>query len=251
MKGGGNTLIAHLEALRRALLRILAVTLALFPLAYWASPYAIEALRSWCLPRGGELYYFSPMEAFWVQLKLSFVLSLALAYPWNALQLWKFILPALYPKERRALGGWILLSSVLFFCGGAFCVGAILPLLMSFSASFATPALRPLIGLEGFLDLAGWLTLAFALTFQTPIAVYLAVRMGLVSSATLARKRPYVVVAILVAAALLTPPDVVSQLLLAAPTWLLFEAGLLMARRAEKLREAENAAAGEKPDSGT
>ena len=172
-----------------------------------------------------------------MQLKLSLAVALALAYPWNVLQLWKFVLPALYPKERRALGGWIVLSSVLFFTGGAFCVGVILPLLMTFSGSFATSALRPLIGLEGFLDLAGWLTLAFALMFQTPIVVYMAVRLGFVSSAALARKRPYVVVAILVVAALLTPPDVVSQLLLAAPTWLLFEAGLFLARRAEKRRK--------------
>ena len=79
--------------------------------------------------------------------------------------------------------------------------------------------------------------------FQTPIVVYMAVRMGFASSAALAAKRPYVVVAILIAAALLTPPDVVSQILLALPTWLLFEAGLLLARRAEKRR----ADAGETP----
>ena len=170
MSGGGeNTLISHLEALRRALLRIVAATALLFPLAYWASPYLVELLTRWCFPKGMSLYYFSPMEAFWVQLKLSLVLALVLAYPWNILQLWKFVIPALYPKERRAIGGWIFLSSLLFFCGGVFCVGLILPLLMKFAASFATPSLKPMIGLEGFLDLAGWLTLAFALMFQTPI----------------------------------------------------------------------------------
>ena len=237
-EGGENTLISHLEALRRALLRIVAATLLVFPFAYWAAPYLVDRLARWCFPNGMSLYYFSPMEAFWVQLKLSLVLALAAAHPWNVLQLWKFVLPGLYPKERRAIGGWIFLSSLLFYGGAVFCIGAILPILMRFSASFATPALKPLIGLEGFLDLAGWLTLAFALMFQTPIVVYLAVRAGLVSSATLARKRPFVVVGILVLAALLTPPDVVSQLLLAAPTWLLFEAGLLLARRAEKRRAA-------------
>ena len=242
-KGENNTLVAHLGALRRALLRILAVTAALLPFTYFASPYLIEGLTRWCFPAGGNLYYFSPMEAFWVQLKLSLVAALVLAYPWNALQVWEFVLPALYPKEKRALGGWIVLSSLLFFGGGVFCVGVILPILMEFSGSFATASLRPMIGLEGFVDMAGWLTLAFALMFQTPIAVYLAVRMGFVSSAALAKKRPFVVVVILVLAALLTPPDVASQLLLAAPTWLLFEAGLLLARRAEKRRKAAEAAA--------
>ena len=238
MSSGGNTLIAHLEALRQALLRIVAATLLLLPLAYWLSPYAIEWLIRWCFPNGGELYYFSPMEAFWVQIKLSLVLALTAAYPWNALQLWKFVLPALYPNERRALGGWIFLSTLLFLGGAAFCVGAILPLLMRFSESFASSSLKPLIGLAGFLGLAGWLTLAFALMFQTPIVVYMAVRLGFVDPAVLAGKRPYVVVAILILAALLTPPDVVSQILLALPTWLLFETGLLLARRAEKRRAA-------------
>ena len=235
----GNTLITHLEALRQALLRIVAATLILLPLTYWLSPYAVDWLTKWCFPEGGELYYFAPMEAFWVQIKLSLVFALVIAYPWNALQLWKFVLPALYPRERRALGGWITLSTLLFLGGAAFCVGAILPLLMRFSQSFQTPSLKPLFGLAGFLELAGWLTLAFALMFQTPIVVYMAVRMGFVSSASLAKKRPYVVVAILIVAALLTPPDVVSQVLLALPTWLLFETGLLLARRAERRRSAE------------
>ena len=243
MSGGENTLISHLEALRSALLRIVAAVAILYLPCYWASPYLVEWLTRWCFSSGHELYYFTPMEAFWVQLKLALVVSLILSYPWNALQLWKFVLPALYPNERRALGGWITLSTLLFLGGAAFCVGAILPLLMRFSESFASPSLKPLIGLAGFLGLAGWLTLAFALMFQTPIVVYVAVRMGFVSSAVLAGKRPYVVVAILIVAALLTPPDVVSQILLALPTWLLFETGLLLARRAEKRR----AAAGETP----
>ena len=236
MSDDGNTLVSHLEALRRALLRIVIVTGLLYPAAYWASPYAIDWLTRWCFPGEAALHYFAPMEVFWVQLKLALVLALAAAYPWNILQVWKFVLPALYPAERRALGWWVLFSSLLFFAGGAFCVAGILPLLMNFSASFATKALTPLIGLESFLDLAGWLTLAFALMFQTPIVVYLAVRMGLVSAAALAQKRPLVVTVILILAALLTPPDVVSQLLLALPTWLLFETGLVLARRAEKRR---------------
>ena len=231
-----NTLIAHLEALRWSLLRIAAAMILVFPLMYWASPYLIEWLTVWCFRGEGGLYYFSPMEAFWVQLKLALVMALVTTYPWNALQIWKFVLPALYSNERRALGGWILLSSLLFFGGGVFCIGVILPLLMNFAAGFSSPLLKPMIGLESFLELAGWLTLAFALMFQTPIVVYMAVRLGFVSPATLSSKRPYVIVVILILAAVLTPPDVVSQVTLAVPTWLLFEAGLIMARLAEKRR---------------
>ena len=234
MDKNGNDLIAHLEALRAALLKIVVVTAVLFPAGYFASPHVIRWLTKWCFPEGGQLHYFAPMEVFWVQLKLALVLSLIVAYPWNLRQIWNFVLPALYAGERRALGWWLIFSTFLFLAGGAFCVGFILPLLMRFSQGFSTPELTPMLGLSSFLELSGWLTLAFGLMFQAPIVVLLAVRFGVISADSLARKRPYVVTAILILAALLTPPDIVSQVMLALPTWLLFEMGLLLARRAEK-----------------
>ena len=162
------------------------------------------------------------------------VISLVIAYPWNILQLWEFILPALYKEERRALGWWLLSSSFLFAAGVCFCVFFILPLLMGFSSEFATVELKPMIGLAGFLNLSGWLMLAFGLMFQVPILVLLAVRFGVISYESLRKKRPYVMVGILFMSAVLTPPDVVSQVLLAVPTWLLFELGLLISKRMEK-----------------
>lgn len=234
MSKSGSDLIAHLEALRAALLKILIVTALLYPAGYFASPYVIRWLTRWCFPEGGQLHYFSPMEVFWVQLKLALVLALIAAYPWNIRQIWNFVLPALYASERRAIRWWLVFSTVLFLGGGAFCIGVILPLLMNFSQGFSTPELTPLLGLSSFLELSGWLTLAFGLMFQAPIVVLLAVRFGVITADSLARKRPYVVTAILVLAALLTPPDVVSQIMLAVPTWLLFEAGLLLARRVER-----------------
>ena len=88
-----------------------------------------------------------------------------------------------------------------------------------------------MLGLAAFLNLAGWLSLAFGLMFQVPVAVLLAVRFGFIGVESLRRRRPYVVIGILISAAVLTPPDVVSQLMLAVPTWLLFEIGLLLAAR--------------------
>ena len=167
------------------------------------------------------------------------ILALALAYPWNMLQLWRFLLPALYDGERRVLGWWIVFSSVLFFGGVAFCTGVILPMLMSFSGGFATPELQPILGLANFLNLAGWLMLAFGVMFQAPIAVLLAVRFGAISTESLKRKRPYVMTAILILAAILTPPDIVSQVALAIPTWLLFELGLFLAGQMKRKGEQE------------
>lgn len=227
-----SSFVSHLEALRSALLRCVVAVALLWPVGYLLSPCVISFLVKWCFPAGaGSLHFFSPLEVFFVQLKLALIVALAAAYPWNALQLWRFLLPALYDNERRALGCWIIFSSVLFFAGLLFCLFLILPLLMSFSGGFATPDIQPMIGVANFLNLAGWLTLAFGLMFQSPVLVMLAVRFGLVSVEKLSGKRPYVIVLILIFAAILTPPDVISQLMLAVPTWLLFELGLLLARR--------------------
>lgn len=229
-----ETLASHLEALRGALLRCAAATAVLYPVGYLASPYLINALVRWCVPESaGMLHYFAPMEVLWVRLRLALIAALLAAYPWNILQLWRFLLPALYKRERKALGCCIVSSSLLFFCGAAFSIGIILPLMMNFSGGFATAELRPSIGLANFLNLAGWLTLAFGVMFQSPIIVLLAVRFGVISCGSLRRKRPYIATAILIAAAILTPPDIVSQLMLAIPTWLLFELGLIIAGRIE------------------
>ena len=230
-----SSLISHLEALRSMLLRMLVATVILYPVGYVICPHVIGALVHWCCPPSvGALHYFAPMEVFFVKLKLALVLALVLAYPWNIYQLWQFLLPALYEGERRALKYWLLSSSLLFALGVAFCIAFILPLLMKFSAGFATVEVQPILGLSGFISLSGWLMLAFGLMFQVPILVLVAVRFGLVSYESLRNKRPYVIVLILVLAAILTPPDVVSQLMLAIPTWLLFEIGLLVSKRVER-----------------
>ena len=235
-----TTLVGHLEALRWTLLRIIFAVALLYPIAFFLSPHAINLLVRWSFPpEVGRLYYFAPMEVFWVQLKMALMLALALSYPWDVLQIWRFLRPALYKEERRMLGGWIVFASVLFFGGMAFCVALILPLLMRFSGGFATPELQPILGLANFLNLAGWLMLAFGAMFQTPILVLLAVQFGVISADSLRRKHPYVMTVILFAAAVLTPPDVVSQVMLAIPSWLLFELGLILAKQMEKKRNEQ------------
>lgn len=225
-------LVSHLEALRGALLRSLAGVALLVPAGCAVAPHAIRGLARLCLPpEAGPLHYFGPMEAFWTQLRLGVALAFAFSFPWCAWQLWRFLLPALRPGERAAVRRAAAFSTLLFALGAAFCLFAILPLVMRFGAGFASAELRPVIGLGAFAGLCGWLLVAFGVMFQAPVAAFFLVRFGVVSAAALVRARPYAVVAILAAAALLTPPDVVSQVLLALPTWLLFETGILFARR--------------------
>jgi sec-independent protein translocase protein TatC len=240
MDDAENTLVAHLEALRWTLLRIIFAVALLYPFAFFLAPHAINLLVRWSFPpEVGKLYYFAPMEVFWVQLKMALALAVAISYPWDVLQAWRFLVPALYKEERRVFGLWIVFSSVLFFGGMAFCILLILPLLLRFAGGFATPELQPMLGLASFLNLAGWLTLAFGAMFQTPVLVLLAVQFGLVSAESLRRKRPYVMTVILIAAAVLTPPDIISQVMLALPSWLLFELGLFLAKRMEKKRNEQ------------
>ena len=233
--GSGTTLIEHLTALRQTLLRCIAVTVLLLPAGYFAGDPVIRFLVRHTLPETmGKLYFFTPMEVFIVQLKLALVLALAAAYPWNVFQFWKFLLPALYEKERKMLKFLIFFSSLLFFGGAVFCAMFILPVLMSFSAGFASAELAPLIGLSDFIDLAGWMMLAFGLIFQIPVLMVPLVKTGLVTVAGLKHLRPYIMTVILILAGILTPPDIFSQLMMAIPAWLLFEAGLFFAARLEK-----------------
>ncbi len=225
-----DSFLAHLEALRMTLLACVASWAITLPFGWAAAPTVISTLTRWCCPESlSQLHYFSPLEVFMVNLRMGCLLGTMLCYPYVTYRLWRFLLPALYDDERRAWRHWLVSSSLLFVAGGAFCVVMVLPLIMKFAASFASATITPLIGLSQFISLAGKLILAFGIMFQMPIAVCIMVRFGLVSLGTIRKSRPYVLIVILFISALLTPPDVLSQIMLAAPTWVLFEFGILLA----------------------
>jgi sec-independent protein translocase protein TatC len=235
MKPQDETFWDHWEALRQTLIRCFAALILIYPLAYLITPRAMEMLLSYAFPAGTQtLHYFGPMDLFRLKLETALILDLMLSFPWLLWQVWHFLLPALYARERRLLLSGILLSTLLFAGGAIFSVLCILPLVMQFSVSFATVQIQPLLGIVNVLTLAGWLMLAFGVMFQTPLAVLLAVSIGLVSTRQLRHLRPYVMTIILTLSAILTPPDVFSQLMLAIPTWLLYEAGLLIAAQMER-----------------
>lgn len=218
----------HLSELRKTILAIIVSLIVLFPLGYFLAPYCID----WLIQRSFSdniltLNYFSPMEVFLVNLKIGFVIAFIIGFPFIIYKIWKFLLPALYEKEKKFIKTAVICSTFLFILGSAMCVMFVLPLIIKFSMSFATENIKPILGISNFLGLSGWLMLAFGLMFQFPIAIYFLVKFGIVSVETLKDKRPYVIIIILFVAALLTPPDVVSQLLLFIPTYLLFELGLL------------------------
>ncbi len=229
--GQPTTFLGHLEALRGVLFRcVCGITLLLVP-GFLAAPRLLTLLVRYSCPPELTLNYFSPLEPFIVQMKLGFWLAFAAALPWTVYQLGNFIAPGLYRHERRIAGWGTAIAMVLFLAGMLFALFLIVPLLMHFSWSLATPELRPVIGIGEFVGMVTLLLIGFGLMFQVPVVLFLLVRSGVVEAAAIRAARPYVVVVIFILAAVLTPPDVVSQLLLALPTWLLFEAALFFAGR--------------------
>jgi len=230
MTDADDSLISHLEALRTLLIRCLAALgVGILPM-YAAAPYTAALLLKVMIGENDILLnYFSPLEVFILQIKIALVLDLLLCFPYIALQVWKFILPALYPGERRFIKSIVLSSSVLFIIGVSFCLFFILPLLVNFGLSFSSPEIKAVWGISNLISTALWLSVVFGIMFQFPLITYSLIRSNIVSLQAVRQKRPYVLVGILIISALLTPPDVVSQLMLTVPTYLLFEAGVFWA----------------------
>ena len=225
-------LAQHLTELRARCLWAVALWLAVFIFfALFARDlYAIVAdplLRR--LPAGGGLIAVDVASPFVAPLKLALWLSFFLAAPVFLYQLWMFIGPGLYPKERLFVLPLLAATILLFYLGLAFVYYVVLPLALAFFHRIGPQDILIMTDINRYLNFVLRLAFAFGVVFEMPVAVYLAVRSGLVRTQTLRRGRRYMIVLCFVLAMLLTPPDVFSQILLALPMWLLYEVGLFAA----------------------
>lgn len=231
IKDKEESLISHIEALRNTLIKCLAAVGILLPFMFYFSPKVLQYLIKILVSDNKlTLNYFAPMEVFIIQIKLALLMAVIVAFPYIIRQLWEFILPALYEHERKFIRNSVFLSSLLFICGVVFCLFMILPLIIRFGMSFAGDNIQAMFGISNIINLALWLCFTFGLMFQVPLIVHLLIKWGILSYETVSSKRPYVVVILLVLAALLTPPDIISQILLFTPTYLLFELGLIFSK---------------------
>ena len=227
-----ESLISHLEALRETLLKCIISLCVVFPFVFFAAPPVLNKLIEIILGGTGiKLNYFSPMEVFLIQIKTAFVIDLIVCCPYIAKKLWDFILPALYDNERKFIKSLVLLSSLLFVLGVAFCLFVMLPFVIKFGLSFSSSNINPMFSISNIVSLALIMSLSFGLMFQMPLITHALIKSGVVSYEAISDKRPYVIVIILIIAGILTPPDVVSQITLGLPTYLLFELGLLFSRK--------------------
>jgi sec-independent protein translocase protein TatC len=223
-------LIEHLIELRTRVLHSVAAVVVIFlPLFYFANDlyaYISEPLRAY-LPVGSTMIATEVASPFLTPFKLTLVLAVFIAIPFILHQIWSFVAPGLYSSEKRLAVPLLTSSVLLFYAGIAFAFYIVFPLIFGFFTSAAPAGVTVMTDINSYLDFVLKLFFAFGLAFEIPIATLLLVWTGATTVANLRKKRPYVVVGCFVVGMLLTPPDVISQMLLAIPMWILFEAGIL------------------------
>jgi sec-independent protein translocase protein TatC len=238
------TLIDHLIELRDRLIKSIAsifiIFLALFYFANDIYTFVADPLMS-VLPEGMGMIAIDPTSPFFAPFKLTFYVSLFLAAPYILFQVWSFIAPGLYQKEKKLAIPLFISSVGLFYSGIAFAYYVLFGFVFAFFVSVAPDGIMVTPDINSFLSFALAIFFAFGVAFEIPIAVFLLIWTGAVEPDDLAQKRPYVIVGCFIIGMLLTPPDPLTQSMLALPMWILFETGIFFGRMIKKKQAAEDA----------
>lgn len=225
----------HLEELRWRLLKsFLALLIATIASFY----YSEQILKFIIEPLGDTKLFFTEVTgSFYAYLQLSILSGIVISSPVVFYQLWAFVSPGLYRKEKLAVLPLVAVSTLLFIVGAGFCYYAVLPYSLKFLIGFAGDLLSPIITIGSYISFSGILMLAFGVCFQLPVAAYFLGKIGLVSPTFLRKGRPYSVVLILIFAGVLTPsPDIATQLMLAVPLYFLYEISIIIVKLTGKKR---------------
>jgi len=219
----------HLEEFRK---RILKSIMAMVVTVGAAMYYSKEIMQWFVAPlHGVKLTVTEVMGSFMAYFKIGLVVGFAAATPFVFYQLWSFVSPGLYPKERRMVIPFVTSATVLFLGGCAFCYYLVLPWSLQFMIGLAGDIFNPLITINSYITFAGVLILGFGACFEMPVVAYILGKLGVVSSAFLSKGRRIAIVVILVVAAVVTPtPDIFTQLLLAIPMYALYEISIIVVR---------------------
>ena len=239
-------LLDHLIELRRRLLWSFAALAAAFGVClYFARPIFAFLVQPLLRAGQGKLIYTDVFEAFFVNVKVAFFAALMVAFPVMATQLWQFVAPGLYRKEKEALLPFLIMTPVLFTAGAALAYYVAMPIalhfLLSYQGDVGGVQQEALPGVGNYLGFVTKFMFGFGVAFLTPVLLMLLERAGIVTRRQLVSGRRYAIVAATVIAAVLTPPDIFSQLLLAVPLILLYELALIAIWFTERKRNREKA----------
>ena len=240
-----GTLISHLLELRTRLMRIaVSVVIVFVPLVFFANDLFTLIAKPLIekLPEGTSLIATSVVAPFMTPLKLALVTAIFVAIPYILHQIWGFVSPGLYQREKRFAMPLLVSSILLFYAGVAFAYFVLFPIVFAFFASTTPEGVKMMTDISSYLDFTLLLFFAFGLAFEMPVATVLLVATGLVKVETLQKNRGYVLLGIFIVAAFLTPPDAISQTFMAVPMYFLYEVGILFSRLLVRNRQAENAA---------
>ncbi|SHM60341.1 sec-independent protein translocase protein TatC [Cyclobacterium lianum] len=261
----GMSFLDHLEQLRWHLLRSISAILVFMVLAFLAKSFVFGevilgpsridfityrvlcqmsdffSLPALCIDKLPFIIQSRQMTGqFSMHITSSLVVGLIAAFPYVFWEVWRFISPGLYDREKSAARGAVFFVSLLFFLGAGFGYYILSPLSINFLANYQLdPSIANEFDITSYVSTLAMLVLASAVMFQLPIVIYFLTQAGLVSSAMLKTYRRHAIVVILVLSALITPPDVISQILIAMPILVLYEAGIIIAKRLEKKRRKE------------
>ncbi len=237
-----GSLMSHLVELRDRVVRMVVAVLVLFlGMFYWANEiyiYLAEPLTRH-LPEDANMIAIDVASPFLTPFKLVLMLAVFLAMPVILYQMWAFVAPGLYANEKRIAGPLLVSSILLFYAGVAFAYYVVFPLVFGFFTSIGPEIVNISTDIGRYLDFVLALFFGFGLAFEVPIATIILVAIGFTTPKKLSEKRPYVIVGAFICGMLLTPPDVISQVLLALPMWVLFEAGLIASTIMFKDRDLE------------
>ena len=225
--------MSHLVELRDRLLRAVLVVLVLFLGLFSFSNELYSLLAEPLLihlPTGSSMIATEVASPFLTPFKLSMMTAIFIGMPFLLYQFWAFIAPGLYKHEKTLAFPLLFSSIILFYMGMVFAYFVVFPLMFQFFTGIALEGVTMMTDITKYLDFVLKMFFAFGMAFEVPIATIIVISTGMTTADKLAAKRPYIIVVAFVAGMLLTPPDVVSQMLLAIPMWILFEFGLIFSR---------------------
>ena len=224
---GNMSLIAHLEELRRRLIRSLIAIAIGSCIAY----FFIDDIMHYLTVPAGKLYYMQPSEAFFTYLKVGIFTGFLIALPVVFYHVWRFFLPALTLSERKVVGVVVPASVLLFFSGLAFSFFFVLPAGVKFFLGFGNMELQPLLSVDKYLDFVIAFVLPFGIILELPLVIVILAKLGFVTSKFLQKKQRIVIFLTFVIGAVISPtPDVFSQSMIAVPMILLYEVSYVIVR---------------------